>query len=142
MAGYGGQFPLVKYGVTLTVEAPDGTTTAAPVEQGDVFKLGGTASDGTGYKVVACSDGNDATSSVLVMALHRITSVNDLGVLILSGKWAGVDRVRYHTGAAPTLGQSIEASGVNVREIKGKSFDGDGYVLKVDTSALEVEVLV
>lgn len=142
MAGYGGQFPLVKYGITLTVEAPTGTDSTTPVEEGDVFKLGGTASDGTGYKAAACVDGNDATSSILVQALHRMTSVNQMGVLVLSGKWSGVTRVKYHTGAAPTIGQSIESSGVDVREIKGKSFDGDGYVLKVDTTNLEVEVLV
>jgi len=141
MAGYGGETPLTEFGLRLTVEAPTGTDATTPVAQGDVFKLGGTAADSSGYKAAACSDGNDATSSVLVMALHRMTEVGPMGVVVL-GRWAQVRRVSYYTGAAPTLGQSIESSGSDVRKIKGKSFDGDGYVLKVDTSALQVEVLV
>lgn len=141
MSGYGGETPLVKYGLSYTFESPDGTTAAVPVAQGDLFKIGGTASDGTGYKLVALVDGNDFTSSVIVMALHAIAEVGTMGAQIL-GNWHQIRRLNYVTGVAPTLGQSVEASGVNVRKVKGKAFDGDGIVLKVNTADLTVEVLV
>lgn len=141
MAGYGGETPLIGFGMTLTVEAPTGTSATIPVEQGDLFKLGGTAGDGTGYKAAALVAGNDATSSVVLMALHRMTEVAQMGVYVV-GRWQSVRRLNYVSGAAPTLGQSIEASATNVRKVVGKAFDTDGYVLKVDTTALQVEVLV
>lgn len=141
MAGYGGETPLIGFGLRMTLESPTGTTSAAPVEQGDLFKIGGTAADSSGYKAAALVDGNDFTSSVVVMALHRMTEVGPMGVMVL-GRWHSVVRLNYVTGVAPTLGQSVEASGVDIRKIKGKAYDGDGMVLKVDTSALTAEVLV
>lgn len=141
MAGYGGETPLIEYGLTLTVEAPTGTNATTPVEQGDLFKLSGTAADGSGYKAAALSAGNDSTSSVVVMALHRMTEVGPMGVYVLGG-WQAVRRLNYVSGSAPTIGQSIEASAGNVRKIAGKAYDGDGYVLKVDTANLQAEVLV
>ena len=64
-----------------------------------------------------------------------------MGVVVLD-KWQQVRRLNYVSGAPPTLGQSIEASASNVRKVAGKAYDGDGYVLKVDTASLQVEVLV
>ena len=141
MAGYGGTTPLIDNSLTLTVEAPDGTNATTPVEQGDLFKLGGTAADSTGYKAVALVAGNDASSSVVLMALHRATEVGPIGVLVV-GRYRRVEQFTYLTGAAPTLGQSIEAAPVNTRRVAGKAFDGDGYVLAVNTANLTVEVLV
>jgi hypothetical protein len=141
MAGYGGETPLIGFGLRLTVESPTGTDATTPVAQGDLFKLGGTAADGSGYKAAALVGGNDSTSSVVIMALHNMTEVGPMGVVVL-GPWQQVRRFNYVSGAAPTLGQSIEASGTNVRKIAGKAYDGDGIVLKVDTSALTAEVLV
>lgn len=141
MAGYGGETPLIGFGLRLTVEAPTGTDSTTPVAQGDLFKLGGTAADGSGYKAAALASGNDSTSSVVVMALHAMTEVGPMGVFVL-GNWHAVRRLNYVSGAAPTIGQSIEASGTNVRKVAGKAFDGDGYVTKVDTAGLQVEVLV
>jgi hypothetical protein len=141
MAGYGGETPLIGFGLRLTVESPTGTDATTPVAQGDLFKLGGTAADGTGYKAVALVAGNDSTSSVILMALHPMTSVGPMGVYVL-GPWQSVRRLNYVSGAAPTLGQSIEASATNVRKVVGKAYDGDGYVLKVATADLQVEVLV
>lgn len=141
MAGYGGETPSITTSFSLTVEAPTGTDSTTPVNEGDLFKLGGTAADGTGYKAVALASGNDSTSSVVVMAIHRIAEVGPMGVILL-GPWHQVRRFNYVSGAAPTLGQSIEASGTNVRKIAGKAYDGDGYVLKVNTSDLTAEVLV
>lgn len=141
----GGETPIIKYGTELSVEGPVGTTASQPVNAGDVFKLGGTGADGTGYKVVAAVDGDDSTNAILVMALHNLTDLAvPLGVKVLGARgMTQVRRLRYTTGAAPTIGQSIEVSGVDVRKIKGKTFAvGDGYVLAVDTSALDVEVLV
>jgi hypothetical protein len=141
MAGYGGELPLIRYGLELTVEAPTGTTTAVPVEQGDVFKIGGTASDGSGYKAVAATAADTSADSVWVMALHRMTEVQQMGVLVL-GKYGTVVRLNYVSGAAPTLGQSVIPSATNVRKVAGTAFDGSNMVLKVDTAALQVEVLV
>lgn len=141
MAGYGGETPLIDGGFRLTLESPTGTTSSIPVEQGDLFKIGGTAADGTGYKAAALVAGNDATSSVVVMALHRMTEVGPMGVIVLGG-YQGIVRFNYVSGAAPTLGQSIEASATNVRKVVGKAWDGDGMVLKVNTAELTVEVLV
>jgi hypothetical protein len=141
MAGYGGETPLIGFGLRLTVEAPTGTNATTPVEQGDLFKISGTASDSSGYKAAALVAGDDATNSVVIMALHRMTDVNQMGVIVL-GPWQQVRRLNYVSGSAPTLGQSVEASAANVRKVAGKAFDKDGFVLKVDTSALQVEVLV
>ena len=142
MAGYGGETPLIGFGLRLTVEAPTGTDSTTPVEQGDIFKLGSTAADGSGYKAVALVAADAASDPVImVMALHRMTSVGPLGVAVL-GNWHQVRRLNYYTGEAPSIGNSIEASNNNVRKVKGKAFDGDGYVLNVDTTALQVEVLV
>lgn len=142
MAGYGGETPLIDFALSMTVEGPTGTNAATPVEQGDLFKLGGTAYDGTGYKAAALAAGDDATSSVVLMALHRATEVGTMGVMVVGG-YRGVVRFNYVTGAAPTIGQSIEASAVDTRKVAGKAFArGDGYVLSINTANLTVEVLV
>lgn len=142
MAGYGGETPLVKYGLSYTFESPTGTTTAAPVEQGDLFKVSGTASDGSGYKLAALTAGDDPTEVVMVMALHRMTEVGTMGGQLI-GNWHQVRRLNYVSGSAPTLGQSIEAAAGNVRKVAGKAFAiGSGIVLKVNTADLTVEVLV
>jgi hypothetical protein len=141
----GGETPIIKYGTELSVEGPADVTVSHPVLAGDIFKLGGTGADGTGYKVVDCSDGDDSSDSVLVMALHNLTDLNvPLGVKILGAYGlCQVRRLRYYTGVPPTIGQSIEISGSDVRRIEGLSFaPGKGYVLAIDTTALEAEVLV
>lgn len=144
MAGYGGETPLIGFGLRLTVEAPAGTSATVPVEQGDIFKISGTASDSSGYKAAACTAADSAANSILIMALHRMTDINQMGVIVL-GPWQQVRRISYVSGAAPTLGQSIEAAAGagNLRKIAGKAFViGNGFVLKVDTASLQAEVLV
>lgn len=149
MAGYGGETPLIGFGLRLTVEAPTGTSTSVPVEQGDIFKIGGTASDGSGYKVVAAAaanvsagaSGTAVADAIWVMALHRMTEVAQMGVFVL-GPFQSIRRLNYVSGAAPTLGQSAVISGTNPRKVAGASFNGSNIVLKVDTTALQVEVLV
>lgn len=141
MAGYGGELPLIRYGLELTVEAPTGTSATVPVEQGDIFKIGGTASDGSGYKAVAAANTDTPATAVWIMALHRITEVQQMGVLVL-GQYETVVRLNYVSGAAPTLGQSVKPSATNVRKVAGVAFDGSNMVLKVDTAALQVEVLI
>jgi hypothetical protein len=141
----GGETPIIKYGTELSVEGPDGVSTASPVTAGDIFKLGGTGADGTGYKVVACVDGDSSANAILVMALHNLTDINvPLGVKILGAYGlCQVRRLKYHTGVAPTIGNSIEVSGNNVRKIEGIAWAvAKGYVLAVDTTALDAEVLV
>jgi hypothetical protein len=141
----GGETPIIKYGTELSVEGPTGVSAANPVNEGDLFKLGGTGADGTGYKVVDCVANDSPISCVLVMALHKLTDINvPLGVKVLGALGSTqVRRLRYVSGAAPTIGQSIQATAGNVRRIKGVAFaGGSGYVLAVDTSALDAEVLV
>lgn len=141
MAGYGGETPLIGFGLRLTVEAPTGTDATTPVEQGDIFKIGGTAADGSGYKAVAAASTDTEATAVLLMALHRMTEVGPMGVVVL-GKYQQVRRLNYVSGAAPALNQQVAPSATNVRKVAGAAFAGANMVLKVDTAALTVEVLV
>lgn len=140
MVTYGGETPLIDFGLRLTVEAPTGTTTSAPVNEGDIFKIGGTASDGSGYKAAALADNDAPDAQVLVMAIHRQTFIGPMGVIVL-GRYQQVRRLNYVSGQAPTLGQSIEANSTT-RKINGKAFDGTSLVLLVDANALTVDVLI
>jgi len=139
---YGGETPIIKYGTEITVESPTATSEAAPVEQGDLFILSGTAVDGTRFKIAEGAAGNDFTShGVLCMALHRTIQPNKpMGVKLLSRALSQIRRLKYD-GSAPKLGQSIELATGNVRKVTGKAFDGDGIVLAVNTATTEVEVL-
>lgn len=140
---YGGPLPDVKYGFELTVEPPNGTSEAQPIDQGELFKLGGTASDGSGYKAVACAAGDDPTEVVLLMAKHGLNdSVQDLGVKVLGHGDLTVVRLPYN-GTAPTVGQSIEISAGDVRAVTGIAWKkGGGRIMKVHTGTTEVEVLI
>lgn len=140
---FGGETPLVPYAgpLTLTVEAPDGTTEAAPVLQGQLFKLSGTAADGSGYKIAAMTAADAPSSVVMVMALHRATQVREMGVVLIT-PFRQVRRLSYVSGSAPSLGESIEAAAGDVHKIAGKTYDGDGIVLKVNTADLDADVLI
>ena len=138
---YGGETPDLEYGLEITVEAPDGTTVAAPVLQGSIWKLGSTAADGTGYKAVATADNDTAVSCVLLQAKHRITSEGPLAVKVL-GSYAQIRRLPYLEGELPEIGHSVMISAtaglVGVKEYAA----GCGYTLYVDTVAHEAEVLI
>jgi hypothetical protein len=138
---YGGPLPDVKYGFELTVEPPDGTSEAQPVRQGELFKLGGTAGDGSGYKAVACTAADTPTTAgvVMLMAKHDLNdSVQDLGVKLISADAPTVVRLPFE-GTAPTVGQSIAISGANVRRVTGAAFGkGNGRIMRVNTSDVEV----
>jgi hypothetical protein len=132
---------MVESGLRLTVEAPDATTILVPVEAGTILKLGSTAADGSGYKAVAAVDNDTPASVVLVMALHRITSVGPLGVMVL-GRYSQVRRLPYLTGEKPSVGGSVQVS-ATVSKVGAKGFtDGCGYVLYVDETAEDCEVLL
>jgi hypothetical protein len=141
---FGGETPDVKYGLEITVEAPDGTSTATPVEQGDLFKLGASSdldSDGSGYKLVPLVADDNPATCVMVMAKHRMTEVREMGVKVLGG-YHQIRRLRYVSGAAPTIGQSVAATAGNLRRIKGIAFaNGAGRVCKVNTGDLDADVL-
>jgi hypothetical protein len=139
---FGGETPIVKYGLEITVEAPAGTAEATPVEAGDLFKIGGTDADGSGYKLVALATTDDPETCVMVMALHRMTEVREMGVKVL-GNYHQIRRLKYVTGSAPTLGQSIKANTANTRRILGLAWaTGKGIVLKVNTADLDADVLI
>jgi hypothetical protein len=140
----GGPTPDLKYGTELTVEGPDGVSSALPVRQGDIFKLGGVGADGTGYKVIPAVAGDDAGNCILVQAKHDLTDLKvPLGVKVICMNGCQVLRLPYKTGSAPTIGQSVEVATASVREIVGKAFAvGHGYVLAVDTAAEDAEVFV
>jgi hypothetical protein len=138
---YGGETPMVESGLRLTVEAPDATTVLAPVEAGTILKLGGTAADGSAYKAVACVDNDTPVSVVMVQALHRITSVGPLGVMVLS-PYSQVRRLPYLKGEKPDLGGSVQIS-ATVSMVGAKGFTaGCGFVLAIDTVAEDCEVLL
>lgn len=136
---YGGETPQ-GYGLQQTFEAVDGTSSTTPVEVGDMFIIGGTDADGSGYKLADGSSADDnATPKVLVQATERATSVRAIGCFVL-GPYQQIRRIPYKSGSAPTVGQSIELSS-DLRTVVGKTFDGWTMVLLVDTVNLEVEVL-
>lgn len=145
MARIGGETPLVEGIHTISLEAPAGTTSAAPILPGYIYKVDGTAAaDGVSgaYKAVPCSSGDDPSTPVLLVTpLHRMTSVDVGGFILLSGNQSQVRRLKYKSGSAPTVGQSIEASS-DLNTVVGKTYDGRSMVLFVDTNALEVEVLI
>jgi hypothetical protein len=145
---FGGETPLVPYGVSnfITLEAPTGTTESAPVEVGDLFKIAGgaTAADGSGYKAVALEAGDDPQEVIMVMAAERRTVIREMGFIILSPHVRGqIRRIKYQSGSAPSIGQSIVTNATNPRRIEGQSFAvGEGYVMKVDTTNLDAETLL
>lgn len=139
---YGGAETPRDNGLRMSVEAPDGVSTSAPVNVGDLFKLGGTDLDGSGYKVAALTAGEDPTEVVMVQALERKTEESVMTVAVL-GPYSQIRRIPYKTGSAPTVGQSIETATASVREVVGIAFKyGGGFVLYVDTVNEEVEVLI
>ena len=139
----GGETPIIKYGTELTLQTPDSLTEAAPQMQGDLFKIGGPASDGTQLKAVPCAAGDDPATVLLVMALTRETVAGKpAGYKLLNGAPEQIRRLRYN-GAAPTLGQSIEIAAGNVRQVTGQAWArGAGTIVAVNTGDVEVEVLV
>jgi hypothetical protein len=143
-APYGGETPLAYQDGKLTVEPPDGVTTAAPVLPGSLYKLaiaGDTAVDGSAYKAIACTDDDTPASVILVQALHRHTTMDQMGVIVLNPYAGMVRRIPYKSGAAPTLGQSIKISSELIN-VEGTTWArGAGTVMAIDTVALEVEVL-
>ncbi|MGV0984972.1 MAG: hypothetical protein ACOYB2_10485 [Limnohabitans sp.] len=137
---YGGADSHEGTGFRMTVEAPAGTTEAAPVLPGSIWKLGGTDVDGGGHKLVALVDNDAPANCVFVQAMERAHMVGPMTVRVLGG-YSQIIKLPYLHGAAPTIGQSIQAS-ATVTKVDGKAFaDGDGYVLFVDTVTEEVEVL-
>lgn len=145
-APYGGETPLLKYGTSLTVEAPAGTTATVPVEQGDLLKIDGTTdASGRGWKAVACAGDDDtADGAIIVMALHRITEERELGVQVLSGGVPQVRRLKYRAATGtPTKGQSVAIDNTDVRKVKGVTrADRKGLITAVFTATTEVEVLL
>jgi len=138
----GGETPIIKYGTELTLQTPDGISEDAPQLQGDLFKIGGPASDGTQLKAVACAAGDSMASVYLVMALTRETRPGyPAGYKVLSGQKVQIRRLRYD-GSAPTIGQSVEIAAGNVRKVTGiAQAAGKGLVVAVNTGDTEVEVL-
>ena len=145
MPTYGGETPLLKW-ESYTFEAPAGTTSAAPVEQGELFKVNGTVADadGTRFKVIPCVAGDDPGDSIIVMALHRIVEIGPVGCQILAPFSGQVREIPYHTGEVPTVGGSIQIATGNVRKIgvtKAFTRSDGNVVLRVDTTRLVAEVL-
>lgn len=138
----GGETPIIKYGTELTLQSPDGISESAPQLQGDLFKIGGPASDGTQLKAVPCAAADTMASVYMVMALSRETRPGyPCGYKVLSGQSVQIRRLRYD-GAAPTIGQSVEIAAGNVRKVTGIAHaKGAGLVVAVNTGDTEVEVL-
>jgi len=138
---YGGADSPESFGFRMTVEAPTGTDSTTPVEVGQLFKLGGTDADGGGYKAAALVDGEDPAEVVMIQATNRATDVVPIGVRVITG-YHQIVRMVYDETDAPVLGESIETADT-VTQVHGLTYaDRKGYVLFVDTDALEVEVLI
>lgn len=141
--GYGGEHPLVNIatGLKLTVEPPDGTSAAAPVNQGDILELdpADTAFDGVALKTKQATGTINAVDQILVQALAPIRDVAlPLGVLILA-PGVGIRTLPYQT--APTVGQSVQVVS-GQRAVAGIAYaKGKGLVISVDTASLTCEVL-
>jgi hypothetical protein len=136
---YGGTTPF-NYGLRLSVEAPAGTSTSVPVVVGQVFKIGGTAADGSGYKLVALTGTDDPLTCVMVQALTGATDVSDVTVAVL-GPYSQVRRAVYE--GSPTIGQSIDAAPTSQRKVEGVTWvHGQGYITFVDATATEVEFII
>ena len=146
MPNYGGETPLIHQDGRITVEAPTGTTAAAPVVAGRIYRLSPTTltSDGvTTYKLAAAVAADTTQSVILVQALEGTNSeTRPIGCVWLSGYSGQVRRLPYTTGLAPTLGQSITV-GANNYNVAGKVWAaGQGTVLAIDTASLTCEVLL
>jgi len=139
----GGETPIIKYGSELTFESMSTVSATAPINQGEIFKIDGTATDGTAYKLAECAAGDNPAEVTMVMALHRCQDPNQLvGGKLLNGSEVQVRRLKYD-GAAPSLGNSIEAAAGNVRKVTGIAYaKGAGRVMAVNTATTEVEVLI
>lgn len=136
---YGGETPFTN-GLRISVEAPAGTTTSAPVAVGEVFKLGGTAADGSGYKLTALGANDDPNTCVMVQALSGATAVTDLTVAVL-GPYQQIRRAVYE--GSPSIGQSIDAAPTSQRKVEGVTWAaGQGYITYVDATAGEVEFII
>ena len=140
MVRYGGQTPSIGTGLRLTVEAPDSAATVA-VLPGDILKFGGTAADGTGYKVTETeADDSPGTSAMMCKAETRSSGITPITVVLLNPQ-AQVTIVAVDTVSPPSVGQSVKIGSTPGRFV-GKAYNGDGYVLSVDASLHEAEVLL
>jgi hypothetical protein len=141
MARYGGETPFSSGGLTITCEAPTGTTSTAPVLEGNIYKLSGTNSaDSSGYKLAALGASDGPETCVMVQALHRIEYVGPVGVRVI-GRYSQVRRIKYE--GSPSLGQSISAGTSDQNKVEGITWaDGKGFIVKIDATATEVEVII
>lgn len=140
-APYGGETPLAYQDGKITAEAPSGTTTAAPVIAGGVYRLiGGSAADSSAYKMVAASDEDTVLSTILCIALHASFNATDpVGVLILNPYGGNVVKLVYAN--LPTIGQSVKVASV-LTQIDGTTWArGGGTIISIDTANTTVEVL-
>jgi hypothetical protein len=143
---YGGTTPHI-YGTDLTVEPPDGTSAEHPLAEGSIWKLGGTAIDGSGYKLSAAEEGDSFNECVLGIVSERATTMGPIGFKLLNG----IQQVALVPMEAPypEVGKSVEigASGksfrVHLDPVTGlPSYDGITYCVRADVAALLAEVLI
>lgn len=119
-------------GTSLTVFVKDATK-VAPINKGDLLLHDATAG-AYGMKKAVDGDVFDA------VAKHGLVEGPEepLGVHLVMGN-SRVNRMKY-TGTAPTLGQSVVASGVGT--VKATATANKTRVVAVDTALQIVEVLI
>lgn len=132
----GGESPAA-YGCIITCDAPTGTTALAPVEIGEIYKLSTAAS----YKLVAAVAADKLggiANAPLVRTEERADIVKPIAVRVISRGFQRISALKY-SGAAPTLGASVEADGA--KAVRNVAYDGNSFNCYVDTTNLIVEVL-
>lgn len=119
-------------GTSLTVFVKDASV-AAPINKGDLL-LHDVTAGAYGMKKAVDGDVFDA------VAKHGLISGPEepLGVHLVQGN-SRVNKFKY-TGTAPTLGQSVVASGVNT--VKATATANKTRVVAVDSALMIVEVLI
>ena len=119
-------------GTSLTVYVKDATV-AAPIKKGDLLVFDATAG-AHGVRKAVDGDVIDAVSK------HGLVEgpEDPCGVHLVQGR-SRINKMKY-TGTAPTIGQSVVASGLGT--VKATATANKTRVMAVDTALQIVEVLI
>lgn len=119
-------------GTSLTIYVKDATV-AAPIKKGDLLVFDATAG-AYGYRKAVDGD------VIGAVAKHGLVSGPEepLGAHLIVGN-SRVNKMKY-TGTAPTIGQSVVASGVDT--VKATATANATKVMAVDSALGIVEVLI
>lgn len=125
----GGQTPKPEHHI-LTVKAPTGVTSTAPVLQYAPLAM-------TGYNTDFCRSGEAPDC----FALHRVADKDlPLGVILVGGKHSVLE-IAY-SGTAPATGAPVVATADGKVRAVGAGETGIGEVMKIDVANARLELLI